>query len=265
MKKVWITYAWDDNEDQSIDFIAQELGAAGLEVKLDRWNIGAGKRLWEQIEHFICAKGGCDAWLFVATQASLSSEACKEEYAYALDRALSARGTTFPIIGLFTGTVDDDLVPAGIKTRLYVSMKDLDWKERIVAAAEGRDPHPNRQHVEPYYIKVHEKKSANHCYAIEVRPRAGTWAPFIVALPLEEKPSVDPFVVIGPKDVPTDGGVLTMVKEVELPDRVWAHTSADECTPTRSYYIWCAKLPSWIQFGADGKGPQHRVNLNRDG
>jgi hypothetical protein len=35
-----------DNESQDVDFVAQELKAAGLTVKLDRWNIGAGKRLW---------------------------------------------------------------------------------------------------------------------------------------------------------------------------------------------------------------------------
>ena len=49
MAKVWITYAWADNKDRDIDFLAQELSASGLTVKLDRWNIGAGKRLWEQM------------------------------------------------------------------------------------------------------------------------------------------------------------------------------------------------------------------------
>jgi hypothetical protein len=38
MATAWITYAWKDNEDQMIEFVAQELGAAGLDVKLDRWD-----------------------------------------------------------------------------------------------------------------------------------------------------------------------------------------------------------------------------------
>ena len=33
MATVWITYAWEDNEDQMVDFIAQELEAAGLKVQ----------------------------------------------------------------------------------------------------------------------------------------------------------------------------------------------------------------------------------------
>lgn len=67
MAKIWITYAWKDNEDGDIDFIAQELKRAGLEVKLDRWQLGAGQRLWPQIEHFITAPSESDAWLFYAT------------------------------------------------------------------------------------------------------------------------------------------------------------------------------------------------------
>ena len=38
MATAWITYAWKDNEDQMIEFVAQELEAAGLNVKLDRWD-----------------------------------------------------------------------------------------------------------------------------------------------------------------------------------------------------------------------------------
>lgn len=61
MKTVWITYAWADNDHGDVDFVAQELKAAGLTVKLDRWNIEAGKRLWEQISHFIEAPDQSDA------------------------------------------------------------------------------------------------------------------------------------------------------------------------------------------------------------
>jgi hypothetical protein len=53
MASIWMTYAWNDNRDKDVDFLAQELQGTGLTVKLDRWNIGAGKRLWEQISNFI--------------------------------------------------------------------------------------------------------------------------------------------------------------------------------------------------------------------
>jgi hypothetical protein len=102
MKKVWLTYAWSDNKEQDVDFIAQEIQSYGLEVKLDRWQIQAGKRLWEQIDNFITNPNECDAWILYATENSLGSEPCKEEFAYALDRALGSRGNTFPVIALFS-------------------------------------------------------------------------------------------------------------------------------------------------------------------
>ena len=155
MATVWVTYAWSDNENGDIDFVAQELERAGLTVKLDRWNLTAGKRLWEQIDAFICDSDECDAWLLVATTNSLSSEPCKEEFAYALDRALGSRGEEFPVIALFITHTDSSLIPAGIRTRLHVSITDPDWKERIVAAAENRGLMTTRPEVQPYFIRVH--------------------------------------------------------------------------------------------------------------
>ncbi len=35
MATVWLTYAWQDNENSDVDFVAQELEAGGLTVKLD--------------------------------------------------------------------------------------------------------------------------------------------------------------------------------------------------------------------------------------
>ncbi len=97
MPTVWITYAWADNEHGGIDFVAQELEEAGSTVKLDRWNISAGRRLWGQIENFIILPSESDAWLLIAINNSLASEPCKEEFSYALDRALNSRGQNFPM------------------------------------------------------------------------------------------------------------------------------------------------------------------------
>ncbi len=178
MAKVWITYAWSDNQQGDVDFIAQEIQQSGEEVKLDRWNISAGTKLWPQIEKFICSDEESDAWVLIATNNSLSSEPCKEEFAYALDRALNSRGGNFPVIGLFLGPVDESLIPAGIRTRLYVSVTDPDWKERILAAAEGRLHQAQQVNVQPFHVHVHENQPGNKPFAIEVRPRAGVWAPF---------------------------------------------------------------------------------------
>jgi hypothetical protein len=209
MATVWITYSWDDNKEADVDFIAQELERIGLNVKLDRWNIGAGRRLWEQIEKFITSPNESDAWILYATQNSLGSEACKEEYSIALDRALRNRGGTFPIIGLFPSTIDYELIPAGLRTRLYVSITDPDWKERIKAAAEGRSPSIVSPMVQPYTINIHNVPGRiKPQFVIEVRPRAGTWSPFVAAIPISEIEKVKPRILQGPKGRIPQAGML---------------------------------------------------------
>lgn len=260
MATVWLTYAWDDNEDQDVDFIAQELSETGLEVNLDRWNIQAGKRLWEQIEHFIQDEDECDAWVLYATPNSLGSEPCKEEYAYALDRALDNRGDAFPVIGLLPSPVDDEILPAGIRIRLYVSTSDPNWKERIKAAAENRDPSIEKPRVDPYQLREYQQDGA---YIVEVRPRAGTLYPFVAGIPLYEKSEVgpvggSPFMAIPgePGRPPEPGGLIYRVDgegEAQYRGENWyVVLPHEEATPRRSYYLVFQSQPSRLLFGAKG-------------
>lgn len=266
-KSIWVTYAWDDNVDGDVDFAAQELRNAGLEVKLDRWNLTAGKPLWGQIESFVQHPSESDGWLLYATQASLGSEACKEEYRYALDRALENRGEDFPVIALFAAPVDRDLIPAGIRTRLYVGLTDPDWKERIVAAVERRQLTITRPQVEPYALTVHElpKQCGDKRYAVEVRPRAGAWAPFFAAIPLNEKEQVSPDLYHGPaRRTPMTGPVFSIIlfdrREGPSAGR-WVLSARNEATPTQSYYVLCRKLPSLLSFGVYEGQPQYHVTF----
>ncbi len=258
MATVWITYAWADNQSQDVDFIARELERAGLNVKLDRWNLEAGKRLWEQIEGYIRRSDQSDAWLLIATQNSLTSEPCKEEFAYALDRALQSRGDTFPVIALFLTHIDPELIPKSIATRWHVSITDPDWKERIVAAAERRPHAASRIDVKPYHLKVHRLEGRSNPIAIEVRPRAGVWAPVVAGIPLAEKEQVQPFIMIGPRDLPTDSGILmTRGQDGPSQDNSWWMVHAEnQSTPTESCYVWCKELPTRLIFGVKNRQPQ---------
>jgi len=259
MNSVWITYAWEDNKEGDVDFAAQELIRAGLDVKLDRWNLGAGKRLWEQIESLIQDPSLSDGWTLYATQASLGNEKCKEEFAYALDRALDKRGGDFPIIALFPASVDNELIPAGIKTRLFVSLTDPDWKERIVAAVERRSPIITKPQVEPYSLSVHQ---SGEQYVIEVRPRGGTWSPFIAAIPIDEKDDVSPSLLHGAaKQIPTGGMLVNSGEGISNDGRLLVVFAGNEATPTQSYFIFCKKLPSLLVFGVKGSSPQYQVTF----
>ncbi len=262
MATIWITYAWADNKNDDVDFVAQELINAGLTVKLDRWNIGAGKRLWEQIDNFIQNSAECDGWILYATPNSLGSEPCKEEFAYALDRALRTRGETFPVIGLFPKSIDTELIPSAIRTRLYVSLTDPDWKERIKSAAEHRVPSINRPLIEPYLIRIHKIPISDGLhYQIEVRPRAGAWSPFVAGIPLNEKDNVNPKIVHGPSGKVFDGNfILFNCSERISTDGEWyVMTAGNEATPTQSYFISCRNLPSKLIFGVEKGQPQYLI------
>ena len=260
MKTLWITYSWEDNKTGDIEFIAQELERAGIAVKLDRWNIEAGKRLWEQIDKFITNETECDAWAIIATENSLGSEPCKEEIAYALQRSLNSRGQTFPILGIFISTIDQKIIPSAIKTRLYVSLKDDNWIERIKAAVEDRSPKIPRTIIEPYSIEIRKSDYGKNVF--EIRPRAGTWAPFVCAIPLLEKDKVKPSIMRGPKGNIPKGGMLTMCGDVEIDDgEWWLMFAGDEATPSMSYFLFCTEIPSKIGFGVHNSEPQYCVSF----
>lgn len=263
MAIIWLTYAWDDNKEGDVDFLAQEIKRFGVDVKLDRWNLGAGKRLWEQIEKFINDDGECDAWVLYATQHSLGSEPCREEFAYALDRALNARGRDFPVIGLFPSPVDRSLIPAGIRTRLYISTTDPDWKERLKAAAEGRSPRITPAELEPYGIQIHAyEQDGKNRLAIEVRPRAGTWSPFLAAIPAHEREAVNPSILHGPRGHIPMGGVLwNSGTEITADGQWFLMVAGNEATPTQSYFVHCDRKPSKLLFGVNGGQPQYMVDL----
>jgi TIR domain-containing protein len=261
MSTIWLTYAWDDNTQCDVDFVAQELVRVGFQVKLDSWNIQAGRRLWEQIKSFIQEDVESDAWLIYATQNGLGSKTCKEEFSYALDYAFNKRGDNFPVITLFPGPVDNSLIPAGKRTCLYVSLTDLEWKERVKTAAEERTPSLTKPQLEPFTIQVHRDRSAaDHRFAIEVRPRAGTWSPFFAAVPLSEKDHVQPYIIHGPRGhVPQGGAPSNMDEAPSSNDAWWVMFAQNEATPTQSYYIHCKELPNRLAFGINGGQPQFFV------
>jgi len=258
MSTIRITYAWLDNTQCDVDFVAQELVRVGVQVKLGHWNIRAGRSLWEQIERFIQEETGADAWLIYATQNSLGSKACKDEFSYALDSAFDRRGNNFPVIALFPGPVDKSLIPAGNRTCLYASLADLEWKERVKAAA---GPSLERPQLEPFTIQIHRDISAgSHRLAIEVRPREGTWSPFFGAVPLSEKDRVQPHIMHGPRGQVLQGGAPSNTDEAPSSnDAWWVMIAQNGATPAQSYYIHCNELPSRLAFGVNGGKPQFIV------
>ena len=143
-----------------------------------------------------------------------------------------------------------------------MSITDPDWKERIAAATERRNHASSRPEITPYHLHVHRLQGRSKPYAIEVRPRAGVWAPFMAGIPLAERETVQPSIMIGPRDLPTDTGMLMMCGEGPSEDNsLWIVNAANQSTPTESYYIWCETLPTALVFGVNGRQPQYRADL----
>jgi hypothetical protein len=256
--KVWLTYAWLDNKTKDVDFIAQQIMQTGVEVHLDRWDLIAGLSLWDQIKDHILNPAECDAWVIFATQNSLGSEPCQKEYGYAFKRIVAERGAKFPLIALFPGPVDVGLLPPEATGRWHVTLTDNNWVERIKSAAEGRSPDVTKPALPEFETTIHVLDPNSPQRAIELRPRAGVWAPFFVAIPAKEHESVNPDLLRGPRGNPPlmGGGMLQGYRSGTTNDG-WSFISVqDEATPTTSYYLLCDKVPSTMRFGVFNGAPQ---------
>jgi len=122
--RAWLTYAWVDNETADVDYVIQELDAAGVEVRYDRRNLVPGQRLWDQIASEI-EDDDCDGWILFTTRAAFESKNVMEELSYAVDRVLRKRGKSFPLVALLADADAADL-PASLRVRLAVPLSDSD-------------------------------------------------------------------------------------------------------------------------------------------
>jgi len=257
--RAWITYAWVDNETADVDYVIQELDAAGVEVRYDRRNIVPGLRLWDQIASEI-EDDDCDGWILFTTRAAFDSKNVMEELSYAIDRALSKRGESFPLIALLADADAADL-PAGLRVRLGVPLADDDWVERIVAGLLGRTPGHTPPSLEPYVLTVHRPDTGfTDKWCVETRPRAGRWSPAFGVVPTPEWPYLTT-AMCGAKDLPTGTGMSSFA-ELTSEDGAWKGVKVyNEATPTRSLYLYFTGLPTRLRFGVPG-GPSWEVALD---
>jgi hypothetical protein len=170
MTKLWLTYAWKDNEAEQVDYVIRSLTAGGIDIGFDRAHLVPGQRLWPQLDDAITNPEHSDAWAIYATKNSLSSEPCLEELAYALDRALRSRGGDFPIIGIFPEPLDRSIIPSAIATRLYVSLQDASWCSKVIAGAKKVAPALNLNSISPHVLRAHVEDEK---LILELYPRAG--------------------------------------------------------------------------------------------
>lgn len=176
--RLWLTYAWKDNDRGNVDHVVSKIREAGIEVLLDREELVVGRRLWSQIDKSITNPEKTDAWAIYVTQNALESEPCQEELSYALDRALRTRGSDFPIIGIFNDALPRELIPSSIATRLYVNLQDPSWVDRIKNGLVGT---PLPKLTDPGST-VAELCIWQGRYFLVAHPRIGSWPTGFVAV-----------------------------------------------------------------------------------
>lgn len=182
MPKLWLTYAWSDNDDQDVDHVIHELSRAGLDVRYDRVELIAGQRLWASLDAAL-NDPSVDAWAMYVTAKSLQSQPCQEEIAWVLDRALRSQ-EGFPLIGLFPAPIDRSLIPSALATRTYVFLTSPTWKEEIVGGVERINRRPSLVLPSPFVMEVLPN---GKCWTIEVYPRTGRWLPCVAGIPSHQK------------------------------------------------------------------------------
>ena len=256
MKKLWITYAWKDNEDQDLDYIVQELDGKDLEVKFDRKNLIPGQRLWDQIGDQITDPDQCDAWGILLTGNSLRSEPCIEELSYALDRALNTNGGQFPMFALMTDSITSKDLPPSLKVRLCIPLTNNDWINQVEAACYKRPTGFTPRNLSNFVITEHVTDKG---FCLEMRPRFDRISPVAVVVDLDEKLSGNVFdSMLGPAGIiPTGYAAFNRIdSETTLTDgtRAWVWGANNETNLTSSYFLFYKSRPRRIWFG-------HQQNL----
>ncbi|WKL57689.1 toll/interleukin-1 receptor domain-containing protein [Asticcacaulis sp. ZE23SCel15] len=241
MPKLWLTYAWKDNETEDVDHIVAELRKAGLDVTFDRVRLLAGRRLWEQISAGISDQT-VNGWAIFATENSLKSEPCQEELAYALDRTLRTRGATFPLIGLFAGEFDRALIPSALATRLCVNLHSNEWKQQIIDALVGK-PTSKQLTPEPFGYKLHNRENG---FVLEVWPRTGTWTPVIALVDESEKECLN-ILMPGPRGIIS--GTASLICSKFVSNGSYGIVMQNPVNSSTTAHIFLSKLPRKIMFG----------------
>jgi hypothetical protein len=244
MSKLWLTYAWRDNEQSDVDHVINELRKTGLTVGFDRAQLLAGQRLWPQIDSAI-SDPQISAWAIYVTENSLKSEPCQEELAYALDRALRTRGGDFPLIGIFPQPLDRSIIPSAIATRLYVNLRDPNWSKQVYDGVKREASTPDLSQAAPYGLTWH--KMGDHS-VLEVWPKSGRWCPFSVVVPVGERGALGS-VLPGPKGYISGSGMVS-VSELQSPDGAWEGiqigNAIDALTTAQIFF---KEEPSEVMFG----------------
>lgn len=254
MKKLWITYAWSDDEEGNVDYIIHELDKYDdIEIKFDKRNLIPGQRLWQQIGGIITDIKECDAWGILLTKNSIRSEACIEELSYALDRAISSNCEGFPIFALLKD-IDITNVPPSLRVRLCIPLENNDFKVQVHSAVYKQPSGYTPKNLSDWIITLRKDQDTN-LLTFEFRPRFDRIIPYSIAVDFEENINGN---VLGANHGPSGGmpnawnSFNRVNSEAILNDgtKVWIWGAENEINPAISMYLRCKTIPKRLWYGS---------------
>lgn len=248
-RQLFVTYSRTDTTEAVVGAYKRELElhAEDLEVVFDANTVLPGKLLSTEIE---AAIAGCHAYLFVATAGSLSSEWCTNELDWARKRHRA--NPDFPFLVLHVGPVNLEGLPESLKHRLCVTTDDESWPARIAAATRGEVLPSRALTVGPCSLDVHQTVLG---YAIEIRLIADRWGTLALRLPAPLPGEARPYLMCGRPGGPP-----------QVSDcRAWHWLDGSELQLTlsgaldasKSAYLCCTSVPTWIRFAETSDGRQY--------
>lgn len=258
LPKLWITYAWKDNEGGNFDFLVQKLEKAGINTNFDKVALVPGQRLWEQIAERI-EDSNLDGWAILLTKDSIENEACKEELAYALYRTLNSKGEKFPLIGLIH-QVPVDNVPASLRVRLMIDLRNPDWPQQVQAGLKKVPPKKTEKMTTKYIWEAFPDIRGSGTLAIYIRPRFEEIHYWRIICS-ENANCIDWGMGPPPKEAVSKVLIMSISGQVALqgkpgtPDEMIIYVGAENAlTPSYGcYIIFGDPLPDFVAFGIADK------------
>lgn len=186
--KIWFSYCWDDKSEGDFFYLVKELeDTKNIEVIYDERTLNGGKRIWPEIEKNIYDKT-VTGFIYFLTPNSIKSNPCKEEFELAYNKMIEKGEDGFKLIGLLHNVSIDD-ISKRLKIRLCCSLKNPDWKRKIVDALNNKLPSVND--IEPesdLTWKIHSKYNGHEDrIAVEVRPKFKEIKGWRIGFPLSTK------------------------------------------------------------------------------
>jgi hypothetical protein len=262
MAEIWLTHDVEDNLGYAVDFAVTELERAGVVLRIDGRNLRTDP-LWQRAGASLLNPRKISAWCVYLSEATLSRADSLGQIVEAAAKVAEQRPGDLAIALVRPGSPGGRPIPPALASLPSIRMSEQYWAERLRAAVEKRRPEIPPPGIHPYALTLHQwGAEERQQQALEIRPIAGSWGPFVAGVPLREKDLVRPRLVHGPRGpVPADRPYQADDGTPSDDGQWWLLKGAAPADRLNSYYLRHDRMPETILFGVDGGHATYAVRL----